>query len=348
MNINWAYRLGVPQQVLGFKLVPEDFKVFEELPFEFSGDGEHMLVKVQKTGLNTTAVARILAQSLECSIKVVSYAGLKDRNAVTEQWFSIQLPGIDNPKLGPKVQEGLQILDIARHNKKLKRGALSGNRFEIRLRDVSDRHELEQRLQAIKDHGVPNYFGEQRFGHRAQNLDRALEMFGGKKVRDREKRSIYLSAARSFLFNQCVSKRIENETWDQGLNGDCLQFVGKSAFFCNPINDTNSQKRIDNGEVDISGPLFGKGELPTQAQAQLSESEVADSYPEFVKGLSAAGLRMERRANRLRPEQLQWKFEAGDLWLNFSLPKGCYATSVLRELCILDEQERRSTDVPSA
>ena len=202
------YLYGKPEVTGDLRTVEADFKVFELLPFEPTGEGEHFTLKVRKTGANTVYVAKELARFFNVKPQAVTYAGLKDRFAVTEQTFSVHLPGKDVPDLTNLAIEGVEVLSTARHNKKLKTGALIGNRFELTLRNVSNIDELAKRFEQIKA-GVPNYFGEQRFGIDGGNIDKAKQMFAGKRIKDKKKRSIYLSAARSLLFNQVLAKRIE-------------------------------------------------------------------------------------------------------------------------------------------
>ncbi|MGY5452654.1 tRNA pseudouridine(13) synthase TruD [Agarivorans sp. MS3-6] len=309
-----------------------DFRVDEVLPFEFSGDGEHMMVKIEKTGENTAWVAKMLAEACEASPKVVSYAGLKDRHAVTTQWFSIQLPGKANIQLAENLGEGVKVIATARHNRKLKRGALSGNHFVIRLRNVSDIEQALQRAEHVANEGVPNYFGSQRFGRGASNIDNALAMFAGRRVKSREKRSMYLSAARSLVFNQAISQRIEQQLFKQVLDGDVMKFATSNAYFVAEQADQAILERFEQAEIELSAPMVGKGELACLDKALAFETSVLASYPEIVSGLSEAGLKMERRALALKPQQFSYHADANDLVLSFFLTAGNYATSILREI----------------
>lgn len=204
---------------------PEDFRVDEILGFDPDGEGEHLLLKIQKRNQNTADVARTLARHAGVKIRDVGYGGLKDRNAVTTQWFSVWLPGKADPDWSAIAGEHLKILDSQRHHRKLQRGALRGNRFVIVLRDVAfpqqlDAGALEQQLAVIKQQGVPNYFGEQRFGREGRNLASATAMFDGVRIKDKHLRSLYLSAARSFLFNEVLAARITAANWNQVLPGE--------------------------------------------------------------------------------------------------------------------------------
>ncbi|HET6434509.1 MAG TPA: tRNA pseudouridine(13) synthase TruD, partial [Xanthomonadaceae bacterium] len=181
---------------------PEDFRVEELDGFAASGSGEHLLLTIEKRGMNTVFAAQRIARWAGVPEAAIGYAGLKDRHAVTTQRFSVHLPGRDPPPLEALEGEGLRVLDATRHARKLPRGALAGNRFGLLLREVEgEPAAIDARLRAIGARGVPNYFGEQRFGHGAGNVGKALAMFGGRRVR-RDQRAILLSAARSELFNR--------------------------------------------------------------------------------------------------------------------------------------------------
>jgi tRNA pseudouridine13 synthase len=332
---------GAPVLRARMRSVPEDFLV-EELPaFEASGSGEHLLLTIEKRGMNTAFVARHLAQWAGVPESAVGYAGLKDRHAVTRQRFSVQLPGRDAPDIaGLEFEcgergESLRVLDQRRHARKLPRGALAGNRFVLRLREVEgERCAIEQRLQAIAARGVPNYFGEQRFGRGGDNLARALEMFAGRRVR-REQRSVLLSAARSALFNRVVAARVADASWDRGLDGEVWMLDGSRSVFGPQPSDAELQRRLASFDIHPTGPLWGRGAVRSEGAAADLEHTALEPEPCIALrlGLEAAGLRQERRALRLRPGGLEWQWHGADgLELRFELPPGSYATAVLAEL----------------
>jgi len=213
-----------------FRVEATDFRV-EELPaFAPSGAGEHLLLEIEKTGMNTAFVAGLLARWAGVAPMAVSYAGMKDRHAVTRQRFSVHLPKRQAPALDTLSAEGLRVLATDWHARKLQRGALAGNRFVLVLREVNgDRDAIEARLATIQRGGVANYFGEQRFGHDGGNLDAAQSMFAGRRV-GREQRSILLSAARSALFNAVLHARVQSGTWDTGVDGDVWMLAGSEAI----------------------------------------------------------------------------------------------------------------------
>ncbi|MBL6986147.1 MAG: tRNA pseudouridine(13) synthase TruD, partial [Methylobacter sp.] len=198
----WPYVYGGPSGIGKIRSLPEDFVVMENLSFEPSGAGEHAFLQIQKKGENTEFVARQLSRFAGVRQRDVSYAGLKDRYAVTTQWFSVWLPGKAGPDWTQFETNTIKVLHSVRHAKKLKRGVLSGNSFKLVIRDwQGDQAKTIQQLEQIKANGIANYFGSQRFGNQGQNVNKALAMFEGAKV-GREQRSIYLSAARSYLFNR--------------------------------------------------------------------------------------------------------------------------------------------------
>ncbi len=326
---------GAPALSARFRASPEDFRVEEIDAFEASGSGEHLLLTVEKRGMNTAFAAKRIAQWAGVPEAAIGYAGLKDRHAVTRQRFSVHLPGREAPDIAALRSDDLSVLKSERHAKKLPRGALSGNRFVLTLRDVAaDRGAVETRLQAIAARGVPNYFGEQRFGRGGGNVAEALAMFAGRRVR-REQRSLLLSAARSELFNRVLAVRVAGGSWDRGLEGEVWMLDGsRSVFGPEPWSEALAA-RLAAFDIHPSGPLWGAGELRSkEASRALEVSALTDETALMLRaGLEKAGLKQERRALRLRPQELHSAWLADDvLELRFELPAGAYATVVLREL----------------
>jgi tRNA pseudouridine13 synthase len=316
------------------RVEPADFQV-EEIPaFAPDGEGEHVLLWVRKTGANTEWVARRLAAHACVPGAAVSYAGLKDRHAVTSQWFSVHLGRAPEPDWAGLEVPGVEILARHRHRRKLRRGALSGNRFRIRARDLcGDPGLLDARLEQVRARGVPNYFGEQRFGHDDGNLRAARALFAGNAGRvPRHLRGLWLSAARSQIFNEVLAMRVERGEWDCPLAGDRLQLAGSHSHFLAETLDEVLIGRARAFDLDPTGPLWGDGELPTRGDPAALERGVAERFADWAAGLAAAGLRQERRALRLRVLELTAEREGDDLVLAFALPAGAYATAVLREL----------------
>ncbi|MFT4198298.1 MAG: tRNA pseudouridine(13) synthase TruD [Pseudoxanthomonas sp.] len=333
------------------RAVPEDFFV-EELPgFAADGEGEHLLLTVEKRGLNTASVARELARWAGIAEMGVSWAGLKDRHAVTRQRFSVHLPKKVAPDPAALQVEGLRVLESHWHRRKLPRGALAGNRFVLVLRAVRGEHAaIEARLAQIAARGIPNGFGEQRFGRAGGNLAKALAMFGhegpsqesarpgadfAKKRVKREERSLLLSAARSELFNRVLAARIADGSWEHGLDGEVWMLAGsRSVFGPEPWSPALAQRLAD-FDIHPSGPLWGAGELRSAGACAALERELLaqGDGPALCAGLERAGLKQERRALRQRAEGLAWRWLQDDaLELSFALAPGSYATALLHEL----------------
>lgn len=328
------FAFGTPTCRGALRSRPEDFQVREIPVCEPDGSGEHIWLWVRKRNANTDWAARQLARYANVPVSAVSYAGLKDRNAVTEQWFSIHLPGGREPDWEAFDCEGLAIVRHVRHGRKLRRGALRGNRFTLRVRGVTvDATELDERLRRVAIQGVPNYFGPQRFGHGGSNLAAAQAMFAGTPRRlDRQRRSLYLSAARSWLFNQVLAQRVRDGSWERMLDGDVLQPDASHGWFTAETGDTEIQRRLAALEIHPTGPLWGRGELPVSGQALVLETALLVAWENIGAGLERAGMEQERRALRLRVRDLEWRREGADLWLQFALTRGSFATAVMREL----------------
>lgn len=323
---------GEPVLTARVRSRPEDFVVDEQLGFEPEGEGEHLFLRVEKRGANTAWVAGELARWAGVPASAVGYAGLKDRHAVTRQTFSVHLPGREAPADLPEHPE-YRVLTQARHRRKLPRGALSGNRFVLTLREVEgDRAQIEARLAAIASRGVPNWFGEQRFGRDGGNVERARALFGGRRMR-REEASILISAVRSAAFNAVLSARVEASCWDVPLAGEVLMLAGgRSVFGPEPI-DAGLVQRCRDGDLHPTGPLWGAGALRTRDEALIFDLRAQDIGADLITGLERAGLRQERRACRVLPDALAWRWaEPSVLEIDFGLPAGAYATALLHEL----------------
>lgn len=334
------YAFGGPRLSAQLRTQPADFIVDEILAFGPDGDGEHALLRVRKTSANTEWVARRLASLAGVSVKMVGYAGLKDRHAVTTQWFSVHLGNAPEPRWHLHTEDGIEVLEQHRHRRKLKRGSLAGNRFSIRLREMSgDLDAAASTLETLAANGVPNYFGPQRFGRHAGNLLRAQAVFAGEAPRgSRQQRGLWLSAARSQLFNELLARRVERGDWTHALVGDRLQLRGSHSHFLVECIDASILERIGSGDLSPTGPLFGDGEPLTDGLVRALEEQVAEDYPGWLEGLAAAGLKQERRALRLDIEELELEpVSPTEAVFSFTLPAGSYATTVLRELATTTE-----------
>lgn len=310
----WDLNFPRARSLLGSAVIrsePEDFVVEELLDVDFTGSGEHLYLLLRKRNLNTFWVARQLAEQYQVPPLAVGYAGLKDRRAVTTQWFSVATAAAARPAFAHLVLndgERLELVTQARHIRKLRRGDHRGNRFTLRLRQVTaSREAMEQRLAAIAERGVPNYFGEQRFGHDGGNLQTFVDRLqNGRLPRQLPKRDLVLSAARSWVFNQVLSARVRDDSWHHDDDAD-------------PLSGT--------------GPLWGRGRSPLSRDEEMRERTWLAPFEDWLYALEHAGLSQERRPLCLRPLNFSWRWlDDGDLQLHFSLPPGAFATAVLREL----------------
>lgn len=333
---DWRRAFGGPIFQGLIKQTPSDFKVTEVLGFAPSGDGEHDFLWVEKSGANTVWVARSLAKYANVADRDVGYAGLKDRHAQTYQWFSVRRPAGGGTDWQSYQQSGVQILELSRNQRKLKRGANSGNRFRIAVSGVADKHAaVEERLEQIRSCGVPNYFGEQRFGRDGGNIQLVQALFNGKRLK-RDKRSIALSTARSYLFNEILQSRVIDDNWATALPGELLNLDGTGSVFSPDVVDDEISERISSLDIHPTGALWGKGEPQGQGQAVEYDRAVATATPELAVGLEKFGLSQSRRALRLNVRGLTWEIGDNELSLEFELSTGAFATAVLRELLVYE------------
>ena len=315
---DWARAFGAPLFAATIRATPQDFQVTEELGFEFTGDGEHDYLWIEKTGANTEWVSRQLARFADVPAKDVGYAGLKDRHAITRQWFSV--PRWHAPQWYELEVEGVKLLDVQRHNKKLRRGAHKVNRFYIVLRgDGLHTHAeaIERRVQAIREQGVPNYFGEQRFGRDGNNVSLADAWASGKRL-PRHKRSIAISTARSFMFNDYLDTRVQAGTWNTILPGDKANLDGTGSVFDVEDVDEEIERRCREMDIHPTGELAGDGSTGT------NES--------WIASLGKARVEPGTRSLRLRVSELSYSIAEDAIELSFTLGRGAFATSVLREM----------------
>jgi tRNA pseudouridine13 synthase len=339
---------GGPLGSASIRQSADDFQVDEVLGFEPDGEGEHLLLHIRKRNTNTHWLAGQLARHAEVAAGDVSYAGLKDRYAMTTQWFSLRLAGRAEPDWSGINNDLIEVLAVHRHRRKLRRGALRGNHFRIRLRDLqTDPEALTCRLQQLKHDGMPNYFGEQRFGHDNQNLLRFDELLGeGRRRRiDSHLRGMLISAVRSQLFNEVLARRIERGVWNHSLPGDYFMLDGSRSGFADDPEDPRLTERCRQQEIHPSGPLWGRGRPPVDQQVAELEREALAPFGNWRDRLEHLGLSQERRSLRQRLSDLAWEFGSQDdsLELSFFLPAGAFATVLLRELLDLSSPSSTST-----
>lgn len=333
------FLFGTPQQTGRLKVEFADFIVREELGYELAGEGEFVVVKIRKTNANTLFVGEKLAKFAGISVRNMSYAGLKDRHAVTEQWFCLHLAGKETPDFSQFICEGVEVLEVTRHNRKIRVGALQGNHFELLLRGVQETDEMKARLSQLQAVGFPNYFTEQRFGRDGHNLTQAMRWANGEiTVKDRKKRSFCLSAARSEVFNLVVSKRIEDGLMNIVQPSDYLQLTGSHSFFEVKAEEiAESQARLESGDVLLTAPMIGENSL--NLTACEAEKTIIVQHANLVELMKKERMGNSRRAMLCKPQNLKWAFEAEGLRLKFFLDSGSYATGLVRELIVLTEEE---------
>ncbi|GAA6166587.1 tRNA pseudouridine(13) synthase TruD [Sessilibacter corallicola] len=318
--LNFSYVYGTPGCRGEFKSSPADFIVQENFDLEFSNSGEHVYLHIEKEGENTHWLQKKIAEFAGVKSSDVGVAGLKDRQAITRQWFSVYLPKSPALNWGDFSCDSWKVLGVKNHSKKLRRGDHTGNFFKITLRNLEfttgNQDQLEAVLNKIKAHGVPNYFGEQRFGREGSNLNLANDWFEhGKKIKNRNLKSMVLSAARSYVFNQVLSQRVTAANWNQLIDGDVTQ-------------DYSDQ----NAAATPTGPLWGRGRNSASSQALIFEDSVKNELSLWCDALEHQGLSQERRNLVCLPQDFTWQFCDADLILEFNLRPGEYATSVLREI----------------
>ncbi len=329
------------------KQTPEDFSVDEELSFPLTGSGEHIYLRIRKRLSNTQWVMKQLAHHFGCPARDIGFAGLKDRQAVTTQWFSFPAKHFTDAKAAAFNCAEHEIIEVNRHQGKLRRGAIRQNSFQICVREVEcDAQTLAQRLSVLGGKGVPNYFGEQRFGIERNNLPAANDWCQRPRKLDRFKRGIYLSAMRSWLFNLVLAERIRQRSWCQPLSGDVYFLEGSKRFFHEETVTDELRERVETGDIHPGAPLWGAGETLVTADAQQLEQNVLRDWGDWRACLERAGLKQERRAMRVRPRELRHEFDVvkKELRLWFALPAGCYATGLLREIVTVSSGELELTD----
>lgn len=330
------YAYGEPVGSGVVRSSPDDFQVDEELGFSPDDEGEHLLVQIRKRETNTQWLAGQLAKLAGIQTKDVGFAGMKDRHAVTTQWFSLGLAGRPEPDWRALQDEPIEILAVHRHRRKLRRGSLRGNRFKLHIRQLSgEQAQLDERLQIMKSSGVPNYFGEQRFGHDYSNLTQADHLFSPARPRmARPLRGLVISAARSQLFNQVLAERIRLGVWNRPMPGDYFQLNGsRGGFFDHEEQEEMLSQRCMQLDIHPTGPLWGRGRNQVGGDTGDLETKVLEPFELWRNGLEHVGLEQERRSLRISLNDLSWQFqEDGGLVLAFFLPAGCFATALLREL----------------
>ena len=331
--------MSSPTASAGFRLrsEPEDFEVDEIALYAPSGEGGHTFLHVEKRLRTTEEVARALARLAGVPPREVGYAGRKDRVAVTRQWFSV--PGVEPETALAFGMPGVRVLEAARHGHKLRTGQLRGNRFQIVVRGVDDTlaARAEERLAGLLRVGMPNRFGEQRFGRDGGNVAEGLALLRGERVRgrppDRRALRFAVSALQSAVFNEALARR--PVALDALEAGDLAEVHASGGVF--RVEDLAAEApRAAAGEVSATGPIFGSrtleptGEPLARERAAMAAHGLDPDAPlPRVPGLR---LRGARRAFRVFPTEAGIAREGGALRLRFTLPAGSYATVLLEEI----------------
>ena len=417
MGDGWAFGLATPAGngaslfTATLRRSPEDFRVEERLSFRPDGRGEHLWLYLEKRLLNTFDVVTLLAEVYGVGSADIGVSGLKDRRAVTRQWFSVRtskgvapletaLAGGAAQALGrvaptaarprPAVAEhagerehggydaaesrradvgatetseraALGIVEALRHARKLRRGTHVANRFRITLRDLvpsvalvssagrerptsepaatAFARRVDERLERLRAGGFPNYIGPQRFGRGGRNVERARAWFRNpKRPTTRLQRGLWLSVARSALFNRVCAARVEDGSWRTLLPGEPVMLDGTRGYFvpddgAGRAEARELQARLERGDVHPSGPWWGRGETLAGENCRSVEERALLGGEDLRVGLERAGLAQERRALRGLPRELSVERpEPGALSLAFELPPGVFATTLLAEL----------------
>ena len=316
-----------------FKASPEDF-IVEEIPAYLPcGEGEHLFLWIEKTGLSTPEVVSSLARELKLRERDVSYAGLKDRQAVARQWLCV--PARAEPLVGLLAIPQLRVLEAKRHRNKLRTGHLEGNRFQIRIRHPVDLDSGRAAIEQLRRRGLPNYYGAQRFGRSGQNASAGKAVLRGERVSglDRFRRKLFLSAFQSMLFNRALSARIGGGRFSTALAGDVMQKHSSGGLFVceDPAVD---QPRLDSFEISPTGPLFGPKMLRPMGEVAAVEAELLAEEHMALEDFESGGGETQgaRRPYRLPIGRCELARDGDDAWLSFELPKGSYATALLREV----------------
>jgi tRNA pseudouridine13 synthase len=313
-----------------------DFEV-EEIPaYDPSGSGEHLFLWIEKRGVGAEYFEGQIAKRLNISRRDVGTAGLKDRHAVTRQWVSV--PQSCESLLNQLDGDGIQLLRTARHSNKLKLGHLRGNRFNILIRgaEPSRGAEFEQIVQQIREKGLPNYYGEQRFGRDNETADLGMALLKGEstqKVRNPFLKKLALSAAQSILFNYTLALRIQAGLFRKVLPGEVMLKWPFGGMFT-VENVEAEQARFELREIVPGGPIFGRKMFPVRDEALALEERVLNDFQLRREQFSSHGdlLSGTRRYNLIYLDDLQSEWTPDGLRLRFSLPSGSYATVLLREV----------------
>ena len=330
--LNYPYGTAVLSGVI--KQRPEDFIVNEQLGFTTTGSGEHLFLYVEKRSLTTMELIEQLAKASGIAARLIGYSGLKDKHAVTRQWVSLHLPGAKEKPQIPDT-EHYKILQSDWHDKKIRVGVHKANQFEITIRNVKGQSdELENIVALIRTHGFANYFGEQRFGRQQDNVAQALRVLNNRhklKRLSRNKKSLYLSALRSELFNQILSKRVQQGIWMEPVEGDVFMLAGRQSIFAEALSEEILQRYK---ELDIHSALSmaGTGETRISHQASEIEHDIFQQNSEIHQTLLTLDIPRSLRPNRALATDfmIESDIENNTIVVKVELESGVYLTTLLQ------------------
>lgn len=315
----------------------DDFVVTEIPSYLPSGAGDHVYAYLEKRGLATMDLVRLL-QRQGVPERDVGFAGQKDKYAVTRQWVSVHEEYASQLETLADA-DGVELLEMSRHRNKLGLGHLRGNFFELRVRDpVLDwKAKAEAIIAHLQSVGLPNYFGPQRFGHFNTNASDAVRIIRGEKVAGgRRMHKFYQSALQSFIFNTLLKLRMEAGTFDSILSGDMAQKHETGGMFI--VDDPAAEStRAQALEISAVLPMFGKKVKPSTGMAGEIEAGVLGELElEWQDFRSAHGA---RRASRVKLDEVGLTSTDDGYVVSFTLPKGSFATCLMRELMKTEEGE---------
>ncbi|MFT5657269.1 MAG: tRNA pseudouridine13 synthase [Gammaproteobacteria bacterium] len=327
------YPYGDPDITGVIKTQPEDFRVTENLGFEPCGEGEHLFLHIEKNNLTTQDLVEQVAQEFSVKQRDVGYSGLKDKLAITRQWLSVHLPG-QMSSLEIQPSSAYNLLQSGWHNKKIRPGSHRSNSFDVTVRNVAElSSQTLQQIDSIRQHGIANYFGVQRFGQQQDNVDRAIHSFSNERRArklSRTKRSLYISALRSYLFNQVLSRRIELGHWSRPIPGDVFMLSGSHSIFCEPLSDEIID-RYQKQDLSSTVSLLGTGNRQLEGEALLLEDAVLAQFEAMTQCLIEQKSKLQMRTTRISVEDFSVEYDhsAEDLTIKATLPSGCYFTTLL-------------------
>jgi tRNA pseudouridine13 synthase len=337
MEQGLVYPYGAPIVSGVLKSRVADFQVTEELGFEPEGEGEHLFLWVEKSGLSTAELIARIARDTSLNPQLIGYSGLKDKHALTRQWLSLHLPGKPSPA-DLTGGDGYRVLHQARHHKKLRPGTHKSNSFRLCLREVGNLPEqTRQQIQCVADQGFANYFGAQRFGRKQDNVRRALEQLNTRRLK-RSRKSILLSSLRSYLFNQILLRRINLGHWDYPLAGDVFMLRGSHSIFSDQLDD-KLVARYRQLDIASTASLYGAGRNLLAGEPWSIEAQVFAEHDDITRCLDRQGVKLQMRSLRAVVENFSFDYDAEDqsLCLQLSLPAGCYVTTMLDHFITLQD-----------